>query len=360
MMQSKEINFKGQNVYIGIDVHLKSWHVTVMTDYGFKRKHSQPPSGSALYEHLRKNYPEGNYLAIYESGFTGFSTYYDLVSHGIGCVIAHAADIPTGQNESLLKTDAVDSEKLARTLRDGSLRNTVHVPSREILDHRGLVRYRKSLQDTLSGCKSRVKHLLHTNGVEIPDGFSRRSSHWSRRFMQWLMEDVRLLSPTRRTLERQLEQVEWLRKEVLSVTAEIRLLSRTERYASRMELLRSVPGIGLITSMNLLVELEDVERFSSQRSFACYLGLIPTCRDSGEKKRTGEMTFRGNRRLRTMLIESSWIAVSRDRALASSYAAFRRRMEAQEAIVRIARKISNRIFSVLKTGQPYEYDKCCQ
>lgn len=359
MLQSKKINFEGQNIYIGIDVHLKSWHVTLLTDFGYKRKHSQAASASVLFEHLTKHYPGGLYQAIYESGFSGFSTYYALSSYGIPCVIAHAADVPTGQHESVMKTDAVDSEKLARALRDNRLRNTVHVPSREILDHRGMVRFRKLLRSQLAGYKTRVKHLLYCNGVSLPECFASRGTHWSGRFMQWLHEDVRLLSPTRETLDLLLEQVEHLRSDVLSVTRKIRLLSRTEPYADRMELLLSVPGIGLITAISLLTELEQVERFHSQKGFAHYLGLVPTCHDSGDKQKRGEMTFRGNKLLRTLMVESAWISIRQDRALAATYGNYCRRMSAQNAIVRIARKLSNRVFSVLKTGKKYEYDRCC-
>lgn len=359
MIQSKRINFKGQNIYVGIDVHLKSWHVTVLTESGFKRKHSQPSSAPLLFEHLQKNYPGGLYHAIYESGFSGFSTYYALVACGIDCVIAHAADIPTGQRESVMKTDAVDSEKLAHTLRSGSLRSTVYVPSREILDHRGILRFRTLLRKELCGYKSRVKHLLYSNGVSLPERFSRRGTHWSHCFMQWLREEVCLLSPTRETLDLMLVQVDRLRSDVLSLTRRIRQLSRMEPYASRMRLLLSVPGIGLLTAMSLLTEVEKPERFGNQRAFASYLGLIPTCHDSGEKKRTGEITFRGNKRLRTLLVESAWIAVRQDRALAATYGHYRQRMEPQEAIVRIARKLSNRLFCVLKNGKIYEYERCC-
>lgn len=358
MAQSKRINFKGQNIYVGIDVHLKNWHVTVLTESGFKRKFSQPSSAYALFEHLQKHYPGGIYHAVYESGFTGFSTYYSLTAYGMKCTIAHAADIPVGQYESVMKTDAVDSERLARALREGSLRNPVYVPSKELLDHRGILRFRTLLQKQLGGYKSRVKHLLHTNGVSFPDCFSRLSTHWSRRFMGWLRDDVRLLSPTRETLDLLLEQIDKLRGDVLSVTRRIRQLSRTEPYASRVALLLSVPGIGMLTAMHLLTEIEKPERFNGQRAFASYLGLVPTCHDSGEKKRTGEMTFRGNKRLRTLLVESSWIAIRQDRALAACYGRFCKRMEPQEAIVRIARKLSNRILSVLKTGKMYEYERC--
>lgn len=148
MLQSKKIDFEGQNIYIGIDVHLKSWHATLLTDFGYKRKHSQVASASVLFEHLTTHYPGGRYQAIYKSGFTGFSIYYSLASYGIPCVIAHAADVPTGQNESVMETDAVDSEKLAHVLRENRLRNTVHVPFREVLDHRGMVRFRKLLRSS--------------------------------------------------------------------------------------------------------------------------------------------------------------------------------------------------------------------
>lgn len=33
LMQRNELNFSGQNIYVGIDVHLKSWSVTILTEY---------------------------------------------------------------------------------------------------------------------------------------------------------------------------------------------------------------------------------------------------------------------------------------------------------------------------------------
>ena len=59
-----------------------------------------------------------------------------------------------------------------------------------------------------------------------------------------------------------------------------------------------------------------------------------------------------------MIVESAWISVRRDKAMAAIFSEYCRRMESQKAIIRIARKLSNRIFMVLKTGKQYEYDKC--
>lgn len=159
MVQSKGINFNGQNIYIGIDVHLKSWSVTIITESGYKRTHSQKPSAKELFEHLKKHYPNGKYQAVYESGFSGYSTYYALKEYGIKCMIIHAADVPTSQYENVMKTDAIDSEKLAKSLKGGLLRG-IYVRDKEELDDRSLIRLRKTLQKQLGGYKSRVKHLL--------------------------------------------------------------------------------------------------------------------------------------------------------------------------------------------------------
>ena len=51
MVQRKELNFEGQNIYIGIDVHLKTWHVSILTETGCLKKHSQ--QSSAL--NIRRN-----------------------------------------------------------------------------------------------------------------------------------------------------------------------------------------------------------------------------------------------------------------------------------------------------------------
>ncbi len=82
-VQSNKLNFKGQNIYIGIDVHLKSWNVCVYVG-GLKIKpFSQTPSAAVLKSHLETNYPGGTYYSAYESGFCGFlaiMSYCDMES----------------------------------------------------------------------------------------------------------------------------------------------------------------------------------------------------------------------------------------------------------------------------------------
>ena len=46
--QSNTLNFEGQNIYVGIDVHLKSWTVSILTEHLHHKTFVQPPSPEAL------------------------------------------------------------------------------------------------------------------------------------------------------------------------------------------------------------------------------------------------------------------------------------------------------------------------
>ncbi len=353
-MQRNKISFKGQKIFIGIDVHKTTWEVAVLTESGLLRRHPQEASAKVLFDFLRKHYPDGEYHAVYESGFSGFATYYALKELGIECTVTHAADVPTTQYEELMKTDTIDAEKLARALRRGDIKRPVYIREKDNIDDRGVIRIRRIIRKQLSGYKSRVKHMLHCNGVELPERFSKSGSHWSRAFITWLKDDVRLLSSTRLSLDLLIRQVEVIRGTLLEATRELRKLSQTERYRHRCDLLMTVPGIGPQVAMCILTEVWDVNRFSNERKFAHYMGLVPTCHDSGPHKSSGEKTFRGNKHLGPMIIEACWVAIHRDLGLGACYACHKKRMNPQKAIVRVARKMSNIIYSVLKNDKEYE------
>ena len=357
-MQRNKISFKGQKIFIGIDVHKKNWDVAIAPEVGNVKRHTQKASAKELFDFLKKHYPDGDYLAVYESGFSGFSTYYALKDVGIECKVIHAADVPTTQYEEVMKTDRVDSIKLVRSLKAGLLKG-IYIREKENIDDRSVVRIRKTIQKQLSGYKARVKHMLHCNGVSFPERFEKPGSHWSKAFLKWLKEDVTLLSSTRNSLDLLIRQVETIRLTLLEATKMMRSLSQTERYKHKCDLLMTVPGIGFIVSMCILTEIYDVKRFHNEKEFAAYLGLIPTSHSSGDKVVHGKMTFRGNKQLGPMIIETAWISICKDAGLGSLYLRYKERMKPQEAIVRIARKLSNIIFAVLKNETQYvSYNMC--
>lgn len=351
-MQSQitKSDYSGQNIYIGLDVHLKSWNVTVMMDSVFQKTFSQSPSPLALFKHLNTNYPGANYFSAYEAGFSGFWTHYQLLELGINSIVVNAADVPTTGKEKLQKDDSRDSRKIARSLKNGEL-FPIHVPSLVTLDNRTLVRFRQTVSKDLARVKCRIKSFLYLNGIEIPKEF--KGKKWSKKFLQWLKE-LELSPSCRLSLNGHLSVFHNLNQEKTNLKKQVKLLALSPIYREDVELLLRIPGIGLITAMLILTELEHMERFKSFDNLCSFIGLVPSTHSSGEKVRMGDITPRGHKILRAAIIESSWKAIAGDPALGLCYNKLCKRMKSQKAIIRIAKKLMNRIRYVLKTRNGYE------
>jgi len=351
-VQSNELNFEGQNIYVGLDVHLKSWTVCIMTEHLEHKKFTQPPQAQVLYNYLTRNFPNGNYYSVYESGFSGFWAHRKLEAFGINNIVTNAADVPTGQKERIQKDDGVDSRKLARSLRSKEL-EAIYVPSELTLEERSLLRMRATLMKDMTRFKQRIRSFLYFIGISYPERFSKSCSHWSKNFLYWLKEEVDLSKSGKQTLNSMIEEVEEQRKLLLVIYRQIKQLAEDEKYASNVKLLKTIPGIGLLTAMHFLTEMEMVERFNDTDHFAAYVGLVPDRHNTGEVKNDGEMTLRGQSLLKKHIIEAAWIAARKDPALSLAYNQYVHRMNPNKAIIRIARKLLNRIYFVLKNKKEY-------
>jgi transposase len=351
--QRTQLDFKGQNIFVGMDVHLKSWTVTILTETLVHKTFTQPACAETLGNYLKRNFPGGSYHSVYEAGFSGFWTHYKLKEMGINNIIVNPADVPTSQKEHLQKDDPTDSRKLARSLRAGELR-AIYIPDGSTLEDRSLIRMRATLVKDMTRFKQRIKSFLYFYGIPFPPQFEKSSSHWSKRFIKWLNEGILLQHDSgNQTLKILIQEAEQQRKLLLDVLRKIRSLSRSEKYSKNVALLTSIPGIALITATTILTEIENIDRFVNTDHLAGFVGLVPNYHSSGQKANNGEMTFRGQSSLRRSLIESSWFAARFDPALTMSYLGYIKRMEPNKAIIRIARKVLNRIYFVLKNKQEY-------
>jgi transposase len=195
---------------------------------------------------------------------------------------------------------------------------------------------------------------LYFYGIEIPEKHLSGSKSWSKKFLEWL-KSVELTEISGKTsLILMIEQGEQTRKRVYQATIAIRKLSQTETYKEPIELLKSVPGLGPLSSMIFLTEIEDINRFSSQDHLSSYIGLVPMTDSSGDKDKVGNITQRKNATLRNIIVECAWVAIRNDPALLESYQQLCKRMKPNRAIIRIAKKLLNRIRHVLITKKQYE------
>ena len=159
----------------------------------------------------------------------------------------------------------------------------IYTPTESTLNDRSLVRSRKTLVGDMIRFKNRIKGFLHFYGIDMPEEYANSRKHWNRRFMVWL-----------------------------------------ESIRENVKLLRSIPGIALITAMVILTEVEDINRFPNSERFSSFIGLISMTKSSGEKQKVGEIT---------LIIESSWVAVRYDSTLLMAYQKLIKRMEHNNALI---------------------------
>jgi transposase len=347
MDQDSKLDFTGQQFYVGMDIHKKSWSVSIQGEEVEHKTFTMPPEVEVLAKYLRRQFPGGSYKCVYEAGYSGYWVHDQLREKGIDCLVVNPADVPTKDKERKTKADRVDCRKLARGLRSGDLKG-IYVPARGAAEDRSLIRARQSMVSKQTRCKNQIKALLAFYGIVVSEGIS-----WSRNHIRRL-EGVKMERASGQSvLKAYLDELSHSREIVAGLNREIRALALTDDYRVNVSLLRSIPGIGTLAAMTLLTELFGIDRFKSLDALAGYVGLVPDTHGSGEREYTGDITRRRNPLLRALLIECSWMAVRRDPALMLAFNNLSKRMTKKRAIIRIARKLLNRIRYVLKNQQIY-------
>lgn len=344
------LDFTGHHIYAGLDISKTSWKVCILTEQVEHKTFTQPPSVDTLVRYLKRNFPGAHYHCVYEAGRFGFWIHDQLAQHGVDCLVVNPADVPTTNKEANNKTDRVDARKLARSLRSCDL-TSIYIPSRIALEDRSLVRTRQLLVRKQTRCKNQIKALLSFYGIAIPDELN--AYNWTRRFITWLQGVSLEQDSGNRSLRALIDELLYLRHSTLELTVATRTLAHGERYWRHVRNLITIPGISILTAMTFLTELVTLDRFRTLDQLASYVGLIPGERSSGDREITTGITRRQNAILRSALIESSWIAARRDPALLLTFTTLAKRMPKNQAIIRVARKLLNRIRYVLKQQQPY-------
>ena len=160
------------------------------------------------------------------------------------------------------------------------------MPSEEELYHRQVIRRRRQLVRDRVRTQSRIKAELRFYGIHLEEPRGR----WT----QIYFETLRRLRFGNRWMQesfnRLLEQYEFLCAQIDKQTELLRELSKTALYRERLEILQSIPGIGMISAMELLLELQDVSRFRRAEQLAAYVGLTPSQYSRADKVRMGGLS----------------------------------------------------------------------
>ena len=193
------------------------------------------------------------------------------------------------------KTDRVDVKGLLEAHRNADIRA---VPIKTVAQQQltALHRIRSTWMRTRTARINMVRGLLGEFGLVLPTG--------ARRLVPGVMgliedADVEIPMTVRVMFSEVCTEIRELEARIQSVERELEAPARQMPEVAR---LRSIPGIGLLTSTAMVGFVGDPRRFRSCRHFASYLGLTPRERSSGNRRRLGAISKQGNVYLRMLLI----------------------------------------------------------
>lgn len=351
-IQNKKVLVRGKEVFIGVDVHKESWHVTARTE-GEEVFHGGIPSQYHALRKLLGHFKDCRIRVAYEAGPCGFWLYDRLTEDGIEAIVVPPSLIPI-ESGNKVKTDKRDSRKLAKLL-ESNLLKRVYVLKEEDRVDRELLRTRRQIVEHRNDVARQIKSKLLFYGIRSP--FARRYG-WGRSYLQWLKGVDLPRESLRVCFESLIELYEYLSDQLMKMNQRVKELSQSLKYRQRLKLLCSVPGIGTLIGMEILVELSEVERFKRADELASYIGLTPSEFSTGQYVRQGRITRCGNKRVRTCLVESSWILITKDPLMRLKYNRLKSMKGAKRAIIAIARKLIIRIRRILLNNEPYVVGGC--
>lgn len=337
---------KGEEIFVGIDLHKKSWHVTIRTQDVELFNSSIPGNWDALKLQLIK-YKEHSIHAVYEAGYFGFWVHDHLINFGADCIVTPPSLIPLEYGNKV-KTDRRDSSKLALLLAKGMLKR-VHVPTKEERYHRQVIRRRRQLVNDRVRSQNRIKAELQLYGIGLPNP----TGKWTQVYLENLAR-IRFKDRwMQQSFNQLLEQYRFLDNQIGQQTKLIRELSEEPRYKDKVEILCTIPGVGILVAMELLLELQDVSRFQRADQLAAYVGLTPSQFSSADKIRMGRITCIGKKVLRAMLVQASWQLIRKDGVMREKYQKIKARAGGKRAIIAIARTLVIRMRRLLLDNVPY-------
>ncbi len=171
--------------------------------------------------------------------------------------------------------------------------------------------------------------------------------------MNWISMKAHSDEDLKDTLLLMLEEVQALRTLLLKTERKLRELMWSPAFKQKSELLRTVPGIGPLTAMLFLLEVGDVSRFKSFDALNNFIGFCPDSESSGEHERYIGISRRRHNALRSALVESAWLLISKDAAMFDYYKKLTKRTKAHKAIIRVAKKLLRRIRAVMLSNRVY-------
>jgi len=332
--------------YVGLDVHKKTIAFCIKLVDGQIVEQGTVSTNKNELAAWANSLPTSCIIAMEATMFTGW-IYDFLQPYALEIKVAHPEmlkAIAAGKK----KNDKLDAKKIADLLRCDLLPECYMAPT-EIRELRRVLRYRNLIVRQAVQMKNKISGLLMELGAE----YNKKRLHGQNYFNELLenLHDVpqsviNLLKLSRSNLE----MFKASQKRLLI------FLQNNPLIQHRVELLKTIPGIGEVTALTWILEISDPHRFAKNRQAISYCGLCSAEKESAGKSCRGPISKKRNKHLQHVIIEAAkiapiWnvqLAIVRTQMIAKG-------ADCNTATLEVARKLVCYMLSVDKSGRPFEY-----
>lgn len=329
--------------FVGLDVHKKIIAFCVKeVDGTIIGSGVIPATRPALKEWVRE-LPQPWTGALEATLFTAW-IYDFLKPHASALKVAHP-EMLKAITSSKKKNDKIDAEKIADLLRCNLLPEC-HMVAKEYRDLRRVLRYRNLLVRQGTCMKNKISGLLMELGVV----YNKQKLHGSRYFSHLLdtIEDIPESVLLMLRLSRaNFEMLTGLQKKLIN------LLETDSLIKERVDRLMTIKGVGQVTALTWVLEIEDPNRFSSISRAVSYCGLCSAQKESAGKNMRGPISKKRNKHLQWVLIEAAKLAPRWNRQIKTFHERELEKGNKNRATLAVARKLVAYMLAVDKSKNDF-------
>jgi len=339
--------------FIGCDAHKKYSVFVAVNERGEASPAIRVGHDREQYRQFLERLPAGSQIAL-EAGGHYYWMVDEMEAAGHQPRLVHPLEAKKRMGKTGKKTDKVDANGLGILLRNGTLPE-VWIPPSGLRDQRESLRLRMFLVQQRTRLKNRIQGALARYNIQIAGVSDLFGGEGRLRLGQRLGELPELPLHSREAIEQELATLDFLETQIESAEQRLEMIMKV---SAETDLLKTLPCVGKILSMVLMLEIGSVDRFPTAAHLASYAGLVPRVHSSGGRTRLGQICGDVNQYLKWAFIEAGNLVVIHQKHLAGQhvvrlYQRVKRKKNHQKAVVAVARHLAEAAYWILKKQEVY-------
>ena len=333
---------KNKKYYIGLDVHKEKTTYVVKDRLGNILLEGEIATlYSELYERL-KPFLKSSVIGL-EACTSYYTLYQTFMKNNYNIKVANTIQL----RQLIAKNDRLDAKRLAEMLRLGTFPCS-YIPDEKIQRMRSLVQVRHSLMEEKVRCNARIQAFLDRNGVVMPPhkAFSKK---WRNALMQYMGSGEVSLE-----LRYGYDHYVFLEKKTEQLDQELQGYA-CKHWGDEYQIIQSITGFGPVIACYIIAHVLPISRFQSNRKLRRYAGVVPTCKESGNKISRGRIPKTSSRKLLRWALIQAANSIGKTDTKLGKYYRMKKRQKKNSGIakVAVASSLIDILYKVLTTKKPY-------